>query len=90
MEKVLTGVHIISEEEAKEMIERNSSSIVFECFDKEELLAGLSNPLIKKVRIYYGRNEAEEPRLVVVGVDNEGKWIDSPMEKGLICPPICD
>jgi hypothetical protein len=44
------------------------------------------------MRIYYGKNDAGQTVLVLVGVDNNGRDLTEGviLEIGSICPPICD
>ncbi len=93
------GIHQISLDEAKKMIERHRSKISKPRmgeyggrFNKDEVLELLNQKECLYMRYYHGENENGEPVIILIGVDKN----DKDMENGKIleesnppCPPNC-
>jgi hypothetical protein len=94
--------HEISLAEAKQYIQNHSKSLQSQksktpqikggAFEKGAIEKILAQPGCAQLRIYYGRTEAGQPNLVLVGVDTAGKDMTKAciMEKVAPCPPWCD
>jgi hypothetical protein len=66
--------------------------VVGEYFGRDALMSLLTQPGCTGMRIYYGKTDAANPVLVLVGVDVEGRDMTaySIKEVGCPCPPFCD
>ena len=93
-----TENHEISLEDASILTERYrnqfSSTQLFikgEFFGKQAIQNLINEPNCVGIRIYYGLNENNIPKLVIVGVDfNENDLIQgSILDFGKLCPPAC-
>ncbi len=64
-----------------------------ETFDADSFLAVLNKPGCKKLRTYFGMSDDMKIHLITVGVNEKGEemldGINSILEDGIICPPIC-
>ncbi len=88
--------HQITLEEASALTARyrataNAADAKAEYFGKDALISLLSQNACVGVRIYYGVDENNVKKLVLVGVNAEGNDMceGELMEKGTLCPPIC-
>lgn len=71
--------------------EAQSGSATAGAFHADQVRALLAQPGCAALRIYYGRDEAGGPTLVLVGVDAAGADLTegSLLEWGTPCPPFC-
>ncbi|MBL0883467.1 MAG: hypothetical protein IBJ16_09025 [Chitinophagaceae bacterium] len=90
--------HLISLEEAIDMTSRYQAEIPAgmvnsERFNKESVLALLSQPGCVSMRIYYGKQKNDTIHAILVGVDESGadmvQTSNFILEEGDRCPPNC-
>ena len=64
-----------------------------ETFEASDLLAFLSRPGVKALRVYYGMSSDLQLRLILVGVNENNEDIlegrEAILERGILCPPLC-
>jgi hypothetical protein len=90
--------HSISLQEAETMTKRfrdNQSSTTYiksELFGADAIKDIFSQADCVGVRIYYGMDKQDVPKLIIVGVNQSGDDLYNGLlvEKGLTCPPDCD
>ena len=87
---------IITREQALAMIRGFQNSTSYQgikggFYGKNNLIKILSQPNCVGIRYYYGMNDKNEPVIVLVGEDNNGKCLsdDTVLELWPYCPPWC-
>lgn len=86
----------ISLEDAAKWTEnhRNSSNyngVMAQFYGKAKIAAILQQPGCVGLRIYYAKDDQDNPVLVLIGARENGVDIESTMilERGTVCPPNC-
>ena len=87
---------IITRAQALTMIQGFQKSAAFQgikggFYGRNNLLKILNQPNCVGIRYYYGKNDKNEPVIVLVGEDNKGKCMsdDVVLELWPYCPPWC-